>query len=104
MHQWVDSIGQDLRFGLRLIRRSPSFTAVAVITLALGIGANTAIFSIVNAILLQPLPFRDPSRLVAVLDSRPSAGVEWFSVSPNRYEEWRRRNTAFSDLAGAESC
>jgi putative ABC transport system permease protein len=95
---------QDVRFALRMLRKSPGFTAVAIFTLALGIGANSAMFSVVNGILLRSLPFKEPSRLVTVLDTKPSKGVDWLFVSPNRFEEWVRRNTTFDQIAAAENC
>lgn len=91
--RWVGELGQDLRFGLRSFRRNPGFTAVAVLTLALGIGANTAIFSAVNSVLLQPLPFRDPDRLVRMFSTRETE--ERYPVSGEDYFDWQSQNRAF---------
>src|ERR1700704_4563404 len=86
----------DLKFALRHLRKSPAFTFVAVLTLALGIGANTAIFSIVNAVLLRPLPYPDADRIMVLNES--GNGQE-FSVSLPNYEDWKRDNTVFQFLA-----
>jgi len=85
----------DLRFGLRTLRKNPGFTLVAVITLALGIGANTAIFSVVNAVLLRPLPFRDPARLVLVVE-RSSFPI--LSTSHENYQDWRDQSHSFEAM------
>jgi len=96
----VDTLWQDLRFALRMLRKSPAFTAVAVLTLALGIGANTAIFSVVNAVLLQPLPYANPGQLVLVSEAKPEAGISGLGMSYPTFTEMRDNNRVFSAIAG----
>ena len=93
----METLLQDLRYGIRMLRKSPGFAVVAVITLALGIGANTAIFSVVNGVLLNPLPYRQPDQLVA-LYQRNTQFTEASIPYPN-FLDWRRENRSFSDLA-----
>ena len=88
---------QDLRFALRSLRRQPAFTAIVVITLALGIGANTAIFSVINAVMLTPLPYREPHRLVMLWETRPGSDRPFVSY-PN-FQDWRQRQRGFEDIA-----
>ncbi len=94
--KWVDTLLQDLRYGLRQLQRNLGFTAVAVITLALGIGATTAIFSAVNGILLRPLPYAEPDRLVSVQQAGPGIGNP--ASYPNFFD-WRAQNHVFSSMA-----
>ena len=89
---------QDLRYAGRLLLRSPGFTLLAAITLALGIGANAAIFSVANAVLLKPLPYPDSGRLAIVYSQFPSMGFNHFWVDPVEFTEYHQRNRSFSDL------
>lgn len=99
---WLEQLRQDVRFGLRMLRKAPGFTAVAVLTLALGIGANTAIFSVINAVLLQPLPYPNPNSLVLVAETVRE--TERTPVSYPDFLDWQRENGVFQTLAAyAES-
>lgn len=95
----MSSFWQDLRYGARQLARSPGFTAVAVLTLALGIGATTAIFSVLSAILLRPLPYGEPDRIVSVWEKRPRENVFDNVVSPADFLDWRERNRVFESMA-----
>jgi putative ABC transport system permease protein len=94
----LDALLQDVRYAFRMLRKSPGFTLVAVLTLALGIGANTAIFSAVNAVLLQPLPFHAPSQLVAVVSTRLRGNVPDNASYPD-FADWRTQDHVFSQMA-----
>jgi predicted permease len=93
----LETVLQDLRFALRLLRKSPGFTMVALITLALGIGANTAIFSVVNAVLLQPLPYPESDRIVQLMRSFPERNFP--SISISKFMVWRNQTQVFQDIA-----
>ena len=95
----MDTFLQDLRFSIRTLLKRPGFTAVAVLTLSLGIGATTAIFSIVNGVLLRPLPFREPERTVVLWENNHKDGIERDDVSPANFLDWRARNGSFEDVA-----
>src|SRR5205085_10051575 len=94
----MQTLLQDLRYGLRMLARKPGFTVVAIATLALGIGANTAIFSVINGVLLRPLPYPNPNRLVTLWERDTKRGVEQQRVSGPNYLDWREQNTVFSDM------
>ncbi len=94
----MDSIFKDIRFALRSLLKRPAFTAIAVLTLALGIGANSAIFSVVNAVLLRPLPFKDPDRLMAVWERRVNSGRANLPLSGHEYQAFKERTTSFEAL------
>src|SRR5215217_6610517 len=95
----MNTFVQDLRYGARILLKQPGFTLVAVITLALGIGANTAIFSLVNSILLRPLPFREPDRLVRLIQASPKLGLATWGVSQAGFAAYRDQNRSFETVA-----
>ena len=102
--QWptVESIAADVRFALRQLYKSPGFTSIAILIMALGIGANTAIFSVVHAVLLEPLPFSDPNRLVQIWHVPPQSsfpGMTRFAVSAANFLDWQKQNDVFSGMA-----
>jgi putative ABC transport system permease protein len=98
--QWsVAMLAQDLRFALRVLAGTPSFALTAILTLALGIGANAAIFSVVYGVLLKPLPFREPDRLVQLWETNPLNNWTDATASPANLLDWKRRNQVFEDIA-----
>ncbi|HET7619914.1 MAG TPA: ABC transporter permease [Vicinamibacterales bacterium] len=98
--QWsADMIRQDVRYALRLLLHRPGFTLLVVLTLAAGIGANTAMFSVVDAVLLRPLPFKDPSRLVRVWENDRLNHKPRYNVAPANFRDWQERTHAFEHLA-----
>src|SRR5712692_9055296 len=96
---WLQDFWQDLRYGTRMLRRTPGFTAIVMLTLALGIGANTAIFSVVDAILLRPLPFAGAGSLVIVWESNTQSSSTHNTVSPPNFLDWESQNRVFSGMS-----
>ncbi|HKV42800.1 MAG TPA: ABC transporter permease, partial [Blastocatellia bacterium] len=94
----METIFRDLRYGARMLLKKPGFTLIAVITIALGVGATTATFSVVNALLFRPLPFRDPGRLVWIANTGHS-GLSGATTRVGSFQEWRKLNQSFQDLA-----
>jgi putative ABC transport system permease protein len=94
----------DLRYAFRSLGNSPGFSVVAVVTLALGIGANSAVFSLINAVLLRPLPYEQPDRLVLVWESAPFFGLRDSPVAPANYADWKARSSSFEEMGAVEDC
>ena len=101
---WLEQLVQDVRYAARTLRKSPGFTAVAVLTLALGIGANTAIFSVVQAVILEPLPYPQPNRLVMLLERVRLRNYQndLNDPSPGNFADWRAQNSVFEDIAAIQ--
>ena len=100
---WLDDLRRDLGYGVRSLRKSPGFAVIAILTLALGIGATTAIYSVVDTILLQPLPFANSDRLVRVVENYVTGGISsgrvfQRGVSHQQFLEWRTRTTTLEDV------
>jgi len=95
----METLLQDLRYGIRMVRKSPGFSAVVILTLGLGIGANTALFSVVDAILLRPLPFRQPEQLVSVKDDMPGANLTDAGMSQPELDDFQRRSGVFDQIS-----
>jgi predicted permease len=97
---YIETFLQDTRYAFRMLRKNPGFTAVAVLTLALGIGANTAIFSVVYTVLLKPLPFTHPDQLFTAFQANTQQGIAETGCSYPNFEQWRAQNQVFSEMAG----
>ncbi len=99
----MGSLLQDIRYGWRMLGKNPGFTAIAVLTLAIGIGASTATFSVVDTVLLQPLPYQQPERLLQVTETLPGMSADEVGVAAGEYQDYRDRNRSFSQVAAYES-
>jgi putative ABC transport system permease protein len=100
----MTTLWNDIRYGLRMLARNPGFAAAAILILAIGIGANTAIFSVVNAFVIRPLPYDRAEELVSVYENDPNQGIDRFSVAGPKYLDWRRENTVFQEMGALAAC
>src|SRR5512145_1398651 len=97
-----ETVVQDCRYGARLLRRSPALSLVIVVTIALGIGANATIFSVINAVLLQPLPYEEPDRLIRLWQSNPGQSQTEALVSVPNYLDWKQQQSVFEQMRALE--
>ena len=95
----METLWKDFRYSLRMLRSKPMFTAIVALSLALGIGATSAIFSVINAVTLRPLPYREPERLVMVQWQNLKSGARSDRVSPDVFHEWKKNNHVFEEMA-----
>ncbi|HET6647139.1 MAG TPA: ABC transporter permease, partial [Pyrinomonadaceae bacterium] len=95
----METLFKDLRYAIRSLLKQPGFAAIAVITLALGIGANTAMFSVINAVLLRPLPYHEPDRLVTIWEESPERDLYQLPISYANYRDWIDQNHVFEQIA-----
>ncbi len=100
----LETLWQDLRYGVRMLLKHPGFTFIAVLTLALGIGVNTALFSVVNAVLLRPLPYAQPERLVQIYEANAQQGYDRFGFSLANFVDHRDQQTGFEQMAAYYRC
>jgi putative ABC transport system permease protein len=100
---WVQALRSDVRYAIRMLLKQPAIALIAIVTLALGIGANTAIFSAVNAVLIRPLPYPDPERLVTIWERRTAEGTDDNVVSPADFYDWARMQSSFAAIAAYSS-
>ena len=103
MKQFFETLWQDSRYGVRMLRKSPGFALTVMITLGLGIGANATIFSVINAVLLEPLPYREPDRLIRLWETNPGGGLTQVAVSVPNFQDWRQDQSVFEQLAASEN-
>ena len=94
----MGSLGQDIKYGLRMLGRNPGFATMAILILALGIGANTAIFSVLNAFMLRPLPYDKAEELVSIYENEPNQHIDRFGAAGPKYLDWRKENTVFQEM------
>jgi putative ABC transport system permease protein len=103
MKQMFETLWQDSRYGGRMLRKYPGFALTVMITLGLGIGANATIFSVINAVLLEPLPYREPDRLIRLWETNPGSGLTENAVSVPNFLDWQREQSVFEQLAASEN-